>query len=84
MQLGLRTLAVAVRRLSADQYGEINDLLQEANQALENREEGVGRVFDIIESDMSLLGATAVEDQLQDGVAETLATLQAAGIKVSG
>ena len=31
---------------------------------------------------MTLLGATGVEDQLQDGVAETLEALRAAGIKV--
>lgn len=31
---------------------------------------------------MTLLGATGVEDQLQDGVPETLESLRAAGIKV--
>lgn len=47
-----------------------------------DRELHVSRVFDNIENDMVLLGATGVEDQLQDGVAETLEALRAAGIKV--
>lgn len=35
-----------------------------------------------IESDLRLLGATAIEDKLQDGVPETIADLKRAGIKV--
>jgi hypothetical protein len=36
----------------------------------------------LIEKDMFLLGATAIEDKLQDGVPDTIHTLQMAGIKV--
>ena len=32
-------------------------------------------VAELIEKDMELLGATAIEDKLQDGVPETLVTL---------
>ncbi len=35
-----------------------------------------------LESGLHVIGATAVEDQLQEGVPETLADLQRAGIKV--
>ena len=35
-----------------------------------------------LETDLELLGATAIEDKLQDGVPETIATFLAAGIKV--
>lgn len=56
--------------------------LNEARQVMVDRELCVSRIFDFIESDMTLLGATGVEDQLQDGVAETLEALRAAGIKV--
>ena len=42
----------------------------------------MGRAFDAVEKDMTLLGATGVEDQLQVGVEETLEALKAAGIKV--
>ncbi len=37
---------------------------------------------EIIEKNMFLLGATAIEDKLQDGVPDTIHTLQTAGIKV--
>lgn len=37
----------------------------------------------MIEKDLFLLGATAIEDKLQDGVPDTIHTLQMAGIKVS-
>ena len=56
--------------------------LDGARQVMIDRELCVSQVFDTIESDMTLLGATGVEDQLQDGVAETLEALRAAGIKV--
>ena len=35
-----------------------------------------------MERDLRLLGATAIEDRLQDGVPETIADLKLAGIKV--
>lgn len=50
---------------------------------MEDREACVSEVFEAIESGMTLLGATGVEDQLQDGVPETLEALRAAGIKVT-
>lgn len=35
-----------------------------------------------LEHDLQLLGATAIEDRLQDGVPETIADLKKAGIKI--
>lgn len=37
-----------------------------------------------MESELEVLGATGVEDKLQEGVPETLETLRAAGVKVKG
>lgn len=39
-------------------------------------------VYDQVERKMTLLGATAVEDRLQDGVPETISALREAGIQV--
>jgi len=39
-------------------------------------------VYEEIEVGMSLLGATAIEDKLQDGVPEAIANLGRAGIKI--
>jgi len=80
--LGLRTLAVAALRLTTDEYENIVKQLDEARQMMVDRELAVSKVFDCIESGMTLLGATGVEDQLQDGVPETLEALRAAGIKI--
>lgn len=39
-------------------------------------------VGEAIEKDMELLGATAIEDKLQDGVPQAISTLMAAGLKM--
>lgn len=75
-------MAISARRLTSEQYGDMMEKLNEARQMMVDRELYVSQIFDVIESDMTLLGATGVEDQLQDGVAETLEALRAAGIKV--
>ncbi|XP_071540026.1 phospholipid-transporting ATPase IF-like [Panulirus ornatus] len=80
--VGLRTLAVAKRELSNQQYKDLSCQLSEAKQMLEGREEAVKEVMNRMEAELSLLGATGVEDLLQEGVQETLEALRVAGIKV--
>ncbi|XP_046552884.1 phospholipid-transporting ATPase IF-like isoform X2 [Haliotis rubra] len=80
--LGLRTLAVVKRDLSEEEYKVFEEKLHEARTALQNREEKLDRVFDLIEQDFQLLGATAVEDKLQEDVPRTIQSLRRAGIKV--
>ena len=65
-----------------DEYDEWRVRYNEATVALEDREEKIAAVSDEIEHDLRLLGATAIEDRLQDGVPETIADLKVAGIKV--
>jgi phospholipid-transporting ATPase len=47
-----------------------------------NRADELDKAAELIEKDLILLGATAIEDKLQDGVPDTIATLQSAGIKI--
>uniref|UniRef100_A0A672SSE9 Phospholipid-transporting ATPase n=1 Tax=Sinocyclocheilus grahami TaxID=75366 RepID=A0A672SSE9_SINGR len=82
MSKGLRTLVVACRHFSADEYQEVDRRLHEARTALQQREERLVEVFNFIEKDLELLGATGVEDKLQDKVQETIESLRLAGIKV--
>ena len=49
---------------------------------MEDREEKTAAASAEIEYDLRLLGATAIEDRLQDGVPETIADLKVAGIKI--
>ena len=65
-----------------NEYEEWSIRYNEATVALEDREEKIAAVSDEIERDLRLLGATAIEDRLQDGVPETIADLKAAGIKI--
>uniref|UniRef100_A0A8C5EY96 Phospholipid-transporting ATPase n=1 Tax=Gouania willdenowi TaxID=441366 RepID=A0A8C5EY96_GOUWI len=79
---GLRTLVVACRHFSAAEYVEVDRRLNAARTALQQREEKLQEAFSYIERDLQLLGATGVEDKLQDKVQETIEALRLAGIKV--
>ena len=46
------------------------------------REERLQEAYDVIERELELLGATGVEDRLQDGVPDTINALREAGIQV--
>ncbi|KAL1402454.1 hypothetical protein pipiens_006093 [Culex pipiens pipiens] len=80
---GLRTLVLAERRLTKEFFDSW--LLRQREAALSidgTREDKLGAIYDEIECDMQLIGVTAIEDKLQDGVPQTIANLQMAGIKV--
>lgn len=79
---GLRTLCFAYTEISKAKYDEWNDLHHKAATSIENREEKIAAAANKIETGLILLGATAIEDKLQDGVPETIATLLEADIKV--
>ncbi|KAG9348659.1 hypothetical protein JZ751_028976 [Albula glossodonta] len=79
---GLRTLCVAYRRLSPTEYEEVCHLLSNAKLALQDRDKRLAEAYDVIEKDFILLGATAVEDRLQDKAADTIESLHKAGMKV--
>ncbi|QRV72463.1 phospholipid-translocating P-type ATPase [Ceratobasidium sp. AG-Ba] len=79
---GLRTLCLAYKNISPEEYEAWNARYQDALVALDNREDKVEAVSDEIERELRLLGATAIEDRLQDGVPKAIADLKRAGIKV--
>jgi phospholipid-translocating ATPase len=79
---GLRTLCLAYRVLDAKEYEQWAKEYHEASVSLEGREEHIERVSAAIEKNLVLLGATAIEDKLQDGVPEAISDLKRAGIKV--
>ncbi|KAK0496771.1 phospholipid-translocating ATPase [Armillaria luteobubalina] len=79
---GLRTLTLAYKVINEDEYAAWSERYHEATVALDNREARIEIVSDELEHDLRLLGATAIEDSLQDGVPETIADLKRAGIKV--
>ena len=80
--LGYRTLFIAMRIISQEEYDIFSSALKEAQMSLQNKEEEVSKVYETIEKDLFLLGATIVEDKLQDLVPETIRDLRLANIKI--
>jgi phospholipid-transporting ATPase len=79
---GLRTLCLAMREIPEDEYRQWSAIYDKAATTINNRAVELDKAAELIERDFFLLGATAIEDRLQDGVPETIHTLQTAGIKV--
>ena len=80
--VGLRTLLHAGRYLSEDEYRSWTEIYSKATTSLTNREEQICEAADLIEKQFELIGATAIEDKLQDGVPDTIDRLRRANIKL--
>uniref|UniRef100_A0A8C2UAV8 Phospholipid-transporting ATPase n=1 Tax=Coturnix japonica TaxID=93934 RepID=A0A8C2UAV8_COTJA len=79
---GLRTLCIAKRVLSKEEYACWLKSHLEAESSIENREELLFQSALQIEKNLHLLGATGIEDRLQEGVPETIASLRKAGLQI--
>ncbi|CAH8348235.1 unnamed protein product [Eruca vesicaria subsp. sativa] len=80
---GLRTLILAYRELEEKEYKLFNERISEAKSLVSaERESLIEEVTEKIEKDLILLGATAVEDKLQNGVPDCIDKLAQAGIKI--
>ncbi|EFY98750.2 phospholipid-translocating P-type ATPase [Metarhizium robertsii] len=80
---GLRTLCLAMREVPEQEFSEWQRIFDAASTTVGGtRADELDKAAEIIEHDFFLLGATAIEDRLQDGVPETIHTLQEANIKV--
>ena len=86
---GLRTLLITCADLTLPQYTRWHaeyaqacadlDQIEKKKNGLDNR---IDELEGEIEQDLTLLGVTALEDRLQDGVPECIACLAAAGVKI--
>ncbi|KAK3855690.1 hypothetical protein Pcinc_037925, partial [Petrolisthes cinctipes] len=81
-KIGLRVLCMAKRVLSPREYEEWAGRHKEAENALSNRENLLQDSYCRIEKEFKLLGATGIEDRLQEGVPETIQAMRGAGIVV--
>jgi magnesium-transporting ATPase (P-type) len=79
---GLRTLLMAMRVIDESEYKAFLADISSAEKDVINREKLLAQIYDKFERGLVLLGATAVEDRLQDNVPETINDLQEAGIKI--
>uniref|UniRef100_A0A3B4YMF5 Phospholipid-transporting ATPase n=1 Tax=Seriola lalandi dorsalis TaxID=1841481 RepID=A0A3B4YMF5_SERLL len=82
-QACLRTLCVAVRSVPEASWEQWSKTLaQSAAMATCDRDALLETLYDQMERELQLLGVTAIEDRLQEGVPETISLLQQAGLKV--
>lgn len=65
---GYRTLCFAYTEITEDFYSIWNEAFIKASNVLNNRENAIDDIAKQIEMNLTLLGATAVEDKLQDQV----------------
>jgi phospholipid-translocating ATPase len=79
---GLRTLLYGHRFLDEAEYRDWKIVYHEATTSLVNRSELIEKAGELIEQQLELGGATAIEDKLQKGVPETIERLRRAGIKM--
>ncbi|XP_023386939.1 phospholipid-transporting ATPase IC [Pteropus vampyrus] len=78
----LRTLCLCYKEVEEKEFEQWNKKFMAASVASTNRDEALDKVYEEIEKDLILLGATAIEDKLQDGVPETISKLAKADIKI--
>ncbi|KAJ7687726.1 hypothetical protein B0H17DRAFT_1332344 [Mycena rosella] len=79
---GLRTLCIAWRLLSQEEYARWGRVYDDATNRVEGRDEAIEAASEQIERGLTILGATALEDKLQEGVPEAIEMLHRAGIKL--
>lgn len=80
--LGLRTLVIGMRTMNRMEFEEWHSSYEKASTALFGRGSLLKAVAANVESNISILGASGIEDKLQQGVPEAIESLRQAGIKV--
>ncbi|KAF2202777.1 phospholipid-translocating P-type ATPase [Delitschia confertaspora ATCC 74209] len=79
---GLRTLLYGYRFLSEDEYATWKKGYLDATTSLVDRQRLIEEAGDLIEQQLELAGATAIEDKLQKGVPEAIEKLRRAKIRM--
>lgn len=79
---GLRVLLIAKRNLNPIEFSEWYSQHQECEMSTEGREKRVRESFGLLERNLTLVGATGIEDRLQENVPETISALLTAGIVI--
>ncbi|XP_078407140.1 phospholipid-transporting ATPase VB isoform X1 [Cetorhinus maximus] len=78
----LRTLCITKKVLTDGEYKTWASLRHEAETSIDDREALILETSLRLETNLKLLGATGIEDRLQDGVPDTIEALREAGILI--
>lgn len=77
---GLRVLVMAKRHMKSNEFNEWEIKHKQIELSMEhNREKKIRESFSMLEQNLVLLGATGIEDRLQEGVPEAITSLRKAG-----
>ena len=79
---GYRTLMIAEKTITQDEYLKWSEKLRNGEMNLQKKHSLIDSLYNEMEQDLLLLGATIVEDKLQENVPETIRDLRLAGIKI--
>ena len=79
--LGYRILMIAYREINEDEFIKWREKLHFDDLNIQKKHKIIEKYYDLIEKDFEILGATIVEDKLQDKVPETIKEIKMAGIK---
>ena len=79
---GYRTLFISMKILSQEELDSFLNEVKVASTSLDNKEELLTIAYEKIEKNLYIIGATIVEDKLQDNVPETIRDLHLANIKI--
>lgn len=79
---GLRTLCLASRELDDAAYQNWATKYEQATVKLIDRDKAMDAIAEEIEVDLTLIGSTAIEDKLQQGVPDTIYNLRQANLKI--
>ncbi|KPP80194.1 putative phospholipid-transporting ATPase IC [Scleropages formosus] len=78
----LRTLCLCYKDITEEEFDSWAKKHKAASVSMSDREAALDEVYELIERNLQLIGATAIEDKLQDGVPDTIAKLAKANIKI--
>ena len=79
---GFRTLMIAEKTISLEEYNKWSEKLRNGEMDLQKKHSLMDNLYNEMEQDLIILGATVVEDKLQNKVPETIRDLRLAGIKI--
>lgn len=79
---GLRTIVMARKYMSLHEGGAWLERFRSASSSINNRREQLEQCAIDIETDLEMLGAVGIEDELQDGVAQAVTHLLNSGLNV--
>uniref|UniRef100_A0A8C1YGV5 Phospholipid-transporting ATPase n=1 Tax=Cyprinus carpio TaxID=7962 RepID=A0A8C1YGV5_CYPCA len=79
---GWKAVCFSLKVISEQEFRAWSAVRQEALSAIEEKEERLMETANFIESSFTLLGATGIEDRLQESVPETIQALRRAGMQV--